>query len=293
MKKALFTAICLFIGLSMATAQITLSFNPEKGATYQFSMEILQKIKQNVMGQELPMNMNLSTTYTMSIVEKNNDGVKASFLYKDLYYEMSSAMMNMKYDSKNPTANANAMDAIMAKIFGAMIDKKFEAVIALDGTVKSVTGMDAILEDMSKAVGSDMQAAQIAESLKQQYSNDAMKASLEQSFKIYPTGKIKPGDSWTVNQKNDAAGMAMNTTSTYTLKSTDKKSALVDVTSVIDGMDGKLTGTQSGTLKYDVKTGLVDESNIKQNISGTVTTQGMDIGMELDSDMKVSVKKEK
>lgn len=291
MKKALFVALWVCIGLT-AMAQITLTFNPEKGATYEYRTEMIQKMKQDIMGQSMTMNNTMVMTYEMSILENSASEIKMDMVYSAILFDMSSTMMNMKYDSKNPNASSGPMDGMMAKIFGSMLNKKFQIVMQHDGTVKSVTGMQAIIDDMMKALGEgDMMAAQMGQQMSQQFSDEAMKATFEQSFKIYPGKALKAGESWNIEQNTGAAGMDMNVKTVYTLKSTDSTKAYADVTSTINGMNGQITGEQTGTIEFDKKTGLPMKSRIVQQAKGKVSAQGMEIPMEIESNVNIDVRK--
>lgn len=290
MKKALFVALWVCIGLT-AMAQITLSFSPTKGSTYEYQTEVLQKIKQDVMGQSMSINNKMVMTYDMTVLENSASEVKIEMIYNAILFDMSSAMMNMKYDSKNPATSSGPMDEMMNKIFGSMLNKKFHIILEHDGSVKSVTGMKAIVDDMMAALGNDAMAAQMGQQMSGQFTDEAMKATFEQGFKIYPGKTLKPGDSWNIEQSTGTAGVDMLIKSVYTLKSADKKTAYTDIVSTISGLDGQLTGEQSGTIEFDLKLGLPVKSNVNQKISGTVSAQGMEIPMEISSEAINTIKK--
>jgi hypothetical protein len=290
MKKSLFLVFWVCLGLT-AMAQITLKFNPDKGSKYEYQMEMIQKINQTIMGQKMDVNQTMILSYNMDVVEKTATETRLEMMYKDVSYNLVSAMMNMTYDSKSNATPANTIDEMMAKIFGSLLNKKFTVTLLPDGSVKSVAGMKEIINDMAKAVGNDMVSQQVTQQLSQQFSDDAMKSTFEQSFKIYPTKAIKPGDSWNVVQKTGAGGMNMDLNTTYNLKSADAGTAIADVTSTINGMGGQITGTQSGTIEFDVKTGLPMVSKMNQKASGKVSANGMEIPMDIDSQVNVTVKK--
>ncbi len=290
MKKSLFLVFWVCLGLT-AMAQITLKFNPDKGSKYEYQMEMIQKINQTIMGQKMDVNQTMILSYNMDVVEKTATETRLEMMYKDVSYNLVSAMMNMTYDSKSNATPANTIDEMMAKIFGSLLNKKFTVTLLPDGSVKSVAGMKEIINDMAKAVGNDMVSQQVTQQLSQQFSDDAMKSTFEQSFKIYPTKAVKPGDSWNVVQKTGAGGMNMDLNTTYNLKSADAGTAIADVTSTINGMGGQITGTQSGTIEFDVKTGLPMVSKMNQKASGKVSANGMEIPMDIDSQVNVTVKK--
>jgi hypothetical protein len=299
MRRVIFTGLFLLSGLAVASAQVKLSFNPAKGKKYEYAMQMVQTIEQNAMGQKIPMETEMDMKYLMEIKDKNSQQTQAQFTYRDISYVLSSPMMKMGYDSKNPVENPSEMDRTLNRIFSTLIGKPFTLNVAPDGSVKSVTGMDAIAGNMTRAVAADGQmAAQVSAQMKQQFSDEAVKNMFEQSLKIYPASAVKPGDSW--NTESTAAVSGMNTTvkTRYTLKEVKKNEATIAVESTVDmqpgaGVEGKLSGTQTGTMLVDVKTGMPVSSELSQNIKGSIKTQGIDVLMDLSTKTKMSTKEVK
>ena len=299
MKKLVLAGLFLISGLTMASAQIKLSFNPEKGKKYEYQQEMIQNLKQSVMGQEIPMETEMSTTYLMEIKDKTPQETQAQFTYQDFVFIVSSPMMKMMYDSKNPTENPSEMDQMLSKMFSKMIGQSIMVVIAPNGSVKSVTGMDAIFENMINSVNSAGQpAAQMAAQLKQQFSDVAQKNSFEQLTRIYPPNAVKVGDSWNVENTMAVANMNSHTNMKYTLKEVKKNIATIAVEGDVEmtpgmGVEGKLSGTQAGTMQVDTKTGLTVSGETTQNIKGTIKAQGMDVQMDMNMKGKLSIKEVK
>jgi hypothetical protein len=235
----------------------------------------------------------------MEIKDKTPQEIQTQFTYREVAYSISSPMMKMGYDSKNPVENLSEMDKILYKIFGSMIDKPFMAVIAPDGSVKSVTGMDAIAESMSAAISADgPMAAQIGEQMKQLFGGDAIKSSFEQSFKMYPANAVNVGDSWNMENTMMISNMNASFKTKYTLKAVNRNMATIAVESTIEietgaGMEGKLAGTQTGTIVVDTETGLHVTGDMLQNIVGIVKAQGMEVQMEMTTNAKTSTKEVK
>lgn len=290
MKKIMLAVCLLWAGVSLAVAQVSLSFNPDKGAKYIYNYDFVQDIRQNVMGQDINMQQKMQIVYDMDVLSKTNNETKVGYTYKEIVFEMSSAMLNMKYDSKNPVS-ASPMDEMMGKVLGAMLNEQFEAVVLPDGSVKSVTGMEKILEKMNASLGSNPQAAMVTESIKQQFSNEAMKSTFEQSLKIYPKGPVKANDSWEVNQSIGNMMGAMDIASTYQLKSVKAKEALVEVTSSLAVMDGQLEGTQKGSITLNLKDGMISTSEVKQEMAGQVSANGMEVKLSIDGVYKATITK--
>ena len=299
MKKIVFTGLFLLSGITIVSAQVKLSFNPEKGKKYEYQTELIQLSKNTAMGQEMASEMEMSMKYLMEIAEKTPQETKAQFTYQDISYIITSPMMKMGYDSKNPIENPSDMDKMLGKMFGTLIGKPFTLTITPDGSVKSVTGMDAIAENMTQSVAANGQmAAQMSGAIKQQFGENAIKGSFEQSLKIYPANAVKAGDSWVVENTLDISNMNTKTKTKYTLKGIKNNMADIVVESTLEmkpgaGMEGSLTGTQTGTMQVDVKTGMPVSSDMSQSIKGTLKTQGIDILTDMTNKVKLSTKEVK
>ena len=297
MKNFVFAGLFLVSGLTIVPAQqVKLSFNPEKGKKYEYQTETVQNVKQNVMGQEIPVEMEMNTKYLMEIKDKTPQETTVQLTYEEMVYIISSPMMKMGYDSKNPVENPSDIDQMFSKMFDQMIGQSIVVVIAPDGSVKSVTGMDAIGESMVSAIAADGQMiAQLGAQMKQQYNDDAMKNMFEQMFKIYPENAVKAGNSWNINTSMMVNNMITDLKTKYTLKSVSKNMATIAVNGEIEmnpgaGMEGIITGTQTGTMTVDTKKGLPVASNVSQNMTGAIKVQGMEVQMELITKSKTTIK---
>jgi len=298
-RRIVSAGLFLIASIIVASAQVKLSFNPEKGKKYEYQTDLIQNIQQSVMGQTVPVTMEMNTKYLMEIKDKTPQEITAQFTYLEVVYIISSPMMKMGYDSKTPVENPTEMDNMLGKMFSKMIDQSVVAVIAPDGSVKSVTGMDAVAEDMINAIAGDGQlAAQMGAQMKTQFSDDALKTSFEQMFRIYPAKAVRVGESW--NNESTMSVNNMNTThkTKYTLKGISKNMATIAVVSDVEMdsgamMEGRLAGTQTGTILVDVKTGLPVTNDISGNIKGSLKAQGMDIQMDLSLKTKTTAKEVK
>jgi hypothetical protein len=298
-KKFIVAGCFLLSGLAVASAQVKLSFNPAKGTKYEYAMQMVQTVEQNAMGQKIPMETEMDIMYLMEIKNKTSQETQAQFTYRDISCIISSPVIKMGYDSKNPVENPSEMDKMLDMIFSTLIGKPFTINVAPDGSVKSVTGMDAIAENMTQAIAAGGQiAAQVGASMKQQFSDVAVKNMFEQSLKIYPVNAVKPGDSWSVESIVTLSGMNTTINTKYTLKEVKKNEAAIAMEATVNmqpgaGMEGSLSGTQIGTMLVDVKTGMPVSSELAQNIKGSIKTQGIDVSMDMNTKTTMSTKEVK
>ena len=292
-KRFVCASLFLMLCVNVAFAQVKLSFNPETGKKFEYKMEAVQNIKQNVMGQEMPMETEMNSTYLMEIKDKTSREIRTQMTYEGFTFLVSSPMMNVKYDSKKPIDNPSDMDEMFEKIFSTLIGKPFTVVYAPDGSVKSVSGMGAIIENMIGSVSADGQAAaQIGVQMSQQFSDESMKNMFGQSFHIYPDNAVKVGESWNMENSMSMNNMNIGIKTKNTLREVNSNRAIIAVTGEVD-MDmgeGKFTGMQTGTMIVDITTGLPVTSDISLNLKGSIKSQGMDIQMEMLTQTKMSVK---
>ncbi|MDR0729613.1 MAG: DUF6263 family protein [Prevotellaceae bacterium] len=288
-------ALGFFAGITTLQAQVTLSFNPETGVTYRYQTEVAQQMTQSLMGQTITIENSIRIGYDMVVTEKNTEQINVKFTYRDVAIQVSSPASSFRYDSRKPTENSSQGDEMMKKIFTPLIGQPYNAALSPDGSVISVWGLEAIAGSIAKSLAGMNESAVAGEMLKSVLNNEAIKSSIEQSFKIYPDKAVQPNDTWTIVQTMNVGGMHASAESVYRLQSVTADAAMVSVSSLLrlsafEGMSGNLEGTiQDGRLEIDLKTGLPRHSDITQNITGTITTQGMDVAMKIVSAIKAEV----
>ena len=281
-KKIVLAGLFLLSGLSIASAQVKLSFNPEKGTKYEYRQQMIQNAVAYVMGQDFEMVTEMNLVYQMEIIDKSQEETHVKYTFKEVTYKTTNPMMSMGYDSKN------ADD----KLFGKTIGQSFVLVIAPDGSVKSVTGLEEIAGSISRAIpDGDM----LGEQVKQQFSATSMKNAFEQAFKIYPKNAVKAGDKWNSEFVETINGMNTSIKTNYTLKEFAGNVASIAVDSVVEmkasgNMDGKFTGKQTGTILVDTRTGIPASSDMIQKLKGEMNAQGYELEMDMDSKVKTTIK---
>ena len=310
MKKIIFTGLFLLSSLAIVSAQVKLSFNPPKGAKYEYQTEMIQISKVSAMGQDISTEMEMDMKCLMEVVEKTQQEIRVQYTYKDISYIVSSPMMKMGYDSKKPSENPSDAEKMIGKMFNALIGKVFSLTIAPNGSIKSVTGMDAMVEDMLQSIAADGPAiAMISELMKQMFSESNTKKMFEQSFNFYPGNAVKVGDNWTVDNELAISNMNTAAKTKYTVKEIKKNMADIAIESDLEinmalnlsadvnaKMDGLLTGAQTGSMLVDTKTGMPISCDVSQNIKGPVKVQGPDnaqkieMVMDMTSKTKTSIK---
>jgi len=280
-NRIVLAGMFLVAGLTVASAQVKLSFNPEKGTKYEYQSEMVQNTVMFV-GQDFEMVTEMKIAYLMEIKDKTPEETQVQFTYREVAFKISSSMFGMGYDSKKPDD----------KMFNKLIGQSFTVNIAPDGTVKSVTGMDEIAGSLNSAL---IAGDPMGEQMKQQFSGASLKNTFEQAFKIYPANAVKEGDSWNSEFVVSTAPMSSNTKTKYTLKEISGNMATFIVASDIvmtasGELSGKISGTQSGPMLVDISTGIPVSSEMTQKLKGTVSAQGYEIEMDRNDKIISSIK---
>ena len=171
------------------------------------------------------------------------------------------------------------------------------------GSVTSVTGLDKIFDRIKKSVTDYGEMGEMLSSnmTKEWLGEDAVKGMVEQSLNIYPPNPVNAGDKWTKQSSYIVYSAFMGTSkkstvkSTYSLKEIKNGVAAISMEATVDigpdgGFEGTLSGTQTGVLLVDTKTGIPTTSDLKLTLKGTVMQQNMQLQMELTADIKTTIK---
>jgi hypothetical protein len=211
---------------------------------------------------------------------------------------ISNPMMNISYDSQQPEENLTEIEKMIAPVFAGLIGKSFSLIFGPDGSVKSITGIDEIIQEMMNDLSAKNPAImQSGGQLLKSFNSTALKQSFEQSFKIYPDKPVKIGDSWEANQTNLIMGLEQTTHNIFTLKSIENNIATIDIVTGIaakpedNEIEGELSGSQEGQISMDIKTGTTLLSVLIQKQTGKFNAQGNEIKM--DTDMKIRLQLQK
>ena len=146
------------------------------------------------------------------------------------------------------------------------------------------------------------EAGPMQATLMESFSDSSIRKMLGQVTEIYPEQPVKVGETWNKKVEVTSGPILMMLDNTYKL--TGVSGGVADVTvdskittrpagdaAAMQGMSIDLKGSQKGEMKIDVATGLIQNSDLKQDISGDISANGMKIPMSIKSD--ISTKGEK
>src|SRR6266496_3101978 len=171
---------------------------------------------------------------------------------------------------------------LVEKMLGSLKGNSIFVVINDKGSVISIDGYKEITDkimsfiDVNNETEKNKVQAQISGLLGEGF----IKNNLEQSFNIFPDSALYAGDSWT-KRDTESTELKLNLTTAYTLESVKDSIAEIKSASEINNVNTaadlmgysatvNFKGTEKGTIKIDLRTGLLLNQKSTINVKGTV-----------------------
>ena len=265
----------VFLSCSGSSEKWVLKFNLEKGKTYNYELAV-------DMDQEMTGKTNKIEVITGYAIRVMDDGGSIKTLDIEYYgfkMKMNLGGYEMTVDASKKAEDSNNLDpvAIMYNAFSGIIGKKFTMEVNEEGKIQSISGVRELIEEIVNSVhGEDEVKIMVQASLNDQFSEEKIKETFAPMFGIYPNKEVKAGDTWSSSYNLTSQGVQAKTD--YTLKSFEGDNAVLDVKSKMDPLSGadneavagmKLSGTQSGTMKLNSKSGMVIDAELTQNFEAS------------------------
>ena len=274
LKQLLFLVAC-FCTSALLHAQMKLSFNPTEGETYQYRFATEMFVST---GQEASMRMMMDMLTEMTIKESRDDEVWVDFSFQSFTMQVSSPMMSFSIDSEIDIETLSGFERGMTEALNAFIGETRRIVFGTDGSVKSISGTD--------AVGVSDSTGPIPVTYLSPINKEILIQILEQAFHIYANNEIRVGDSWSNNAGpsiQGLMGMSIHSETTYTLTSITDSYALIETVSASNIIDGdievEISGEFQGETKLDINTGMIISSRQEGSVDGSLMG-GIDGSME-------------
>ena len=290
-KKLLSILGVVLLWVSMANAQkaYNLKFNPANGSRYGVVMNTTTKMLQDIMGQQMEMNMNMDINATYNISDEASNK-KMSMTYDTM-------KMLMEVMGKKIVMNSNDADTSKEqnKVLRSMIGKTISVILSPQGKVLKVEGAEDIIKGLA---GKPAQQ----EAMKGVFGEEALKSSIEQSFRFYPDKPVKVGDKW-MAQVQLNQGFSVNGNYNYTLSKVEGKKAFIDVTGTLltdstsklikNGMEmiADLAGDMTGTMEVDIDSGMPLTADMQVKLKGNMEVMGQKVPLVSSTGVQMIVVK--
>jgi len=295
MKKGLFGILVLILAASIVTTGdketegLQLRLNLREGKSYSLRVLTEQEIHQTLEGQQYDMTQTMGMGYTYDVDQIDAAGnALVHVTYDWTLVKQQVPGGNIEYDSSNPPGVVDPA----AMGFAALVGQGFTMRLSPQGGIQDVQGVDEMISRMLEQLDmlQDPTLDALEQSLRNQFGENAIKESLGNMLSIYPEMPVKIGDAWSKTFVI-SLGFPMILENTWTLVGRQGGVATIEVHSTIKpNLEGgpiemgyvKLSydvfGEQWGTLEMDESTGWTVSSVVTQEVSGTVTLEGGEMG---------------
>lgn len=282
MKK--FLTLALTALTLVASAQIDLKYNLQKGQKFKILMVMDQDITQDMMGQTMEQQQTITQGVEYEVLSASGGMVDMKCTFYRMGMSISAMGMDMSYDSKT----GEGADTPFGSVFGALVNQSFTIKMNGSGEVVGISGIDTMLDKIVEASG---QGPEMKDQLAGQFGDEAMTNSMTQALKYFPSNmKATKGQTWSYTTGLGLYDVEM--TNSYTLSEYSPTEATISVSSVLEpssftqsqnGMDMEMnmSGTQSGTMTIERKTGMLLKGEITQDLTATANAMGMEIPMTI------------
>ena len=289
------------LGSGASLDPVVLQLDLEDGAVYRIRTLTTQDISQSFEGQTFEIGQKMGFDYTYTVTSREPDeSAWVDVTYTRAIFESETPFGSDSFDS----ADSPSQIPEGAEGFAAVVGTGFSMKIGSDGEILKIEGLDEMLDQILSELNlPDAEMRQAVElTMRQQYSEQALKDQLGNLLFDFPEGSLQVGDSWNSTQESNVM-LPIIAETTYTLLDFDENTALIEVRSEIrtgegeGGMDFGLfafdftiSGTQEGTIQVDLNTGLAN-SVIDQILLGemTVVIEGEEVSVPLNIHQTVQV----
>jgi hypothetical protein len=213
---------CVAAASPAAAQSVTLRYRWTKGESLTYRLTSQTDTTVTGMPGAGPMTLAQTMTQVLKFTAEDvtSDGVATlRQTFQSIKMQISGPAGKVTYDTAAPNTNPNPMIEAMRRVLGAMAGESIVVVMAPDGAVQKIDGAAKILEKIAANLPQDPGADAITNGMKAILTDDALKATLAQSFSTLPAEPVKVGDTWRgqMSLGTEIMGRIVGS-STYTLK---------------------------------------------------------------------------
>ncbi len=248
-----------------AQRKVLLKYNLKKREKYISHMNVNQDIDIEAQGQTISMNQIITSDISTVVSDVTPTEIKTTNTLDKMTMKQNMFGQELKYDSSDSSTFASGRGKLIGDALNKLIGKPYGITMDHLGNISSYN-LSALLKDNGKISGN-------------------IKSG--NNYVIFPDHKVKVGDSWEADikpMKTDNMKIHIK----YTLKKLSGKKATI-------GLDGTITankiasqnidmsGTWTGEVVVNRKTGWTTSSHMTQDIKMKVERNGMEIPMNISS----------
>lgn len=289
MKKFIvvgFMIFCVLIsGCSRSKTFLSMKFQP--GAVYRYTVSTTQALSQSMMGETMEMTQTFTRIYIFQVIDVDDQSIATiDIVFDEIGLESQGPFGSMIYRSWEHEGEIPQS----VKPFTVLLGKHVAMKLSSEGRVLSISGTEAIIEEMIKVLGLEDDITMIENArkdLNNQFGNSAMIEALSKVFPVYPLRPISMGDAWGAEVRL-SKGLPVILHNTWRANQVQDKEIILDAYGIIEpnpevrfmNMPGTemhyiLRGQKNGRYTIDRETGWIKDGLVELYIEGVVAITGM------------------
>lgn len=309
-KTLLFLTSFLFCATIIGQNSADLRLNPEKNKTYRLSSVTEQTIVQTVNGNQQTIESETNYTVSIKMVDATPSFLVAEVRIDTISIKTNSMGKPVRMSSMlEGDIKSEETSEIMSCILNRLTKNPLYAKIDFTGKVTEIVNLkmisDIVLKDTSAMVLTAPTASAVKSQIVNMVNDNSLKVMIEMFTYNLPGKTVGKGEKWNLSTSTNSGGMTLEINTAYRLDDIKGDNAIATAESDIRPPANatpmetggaritydNLRGLSKSNITFDIKTGLVTESNSETRISGNlgVTVPGMslDIPMDIDSNTRI------
>lgn len=298
-QTILMALFLLFLSCCPAYGAEQLNLKPklEKGRIFDFHVTTESTIVQTVHQKDLSVNQQIEMAMRCEITDVAADGVATLKLtFTGIRFKQDGLTGSIQYDSADPAAEISPMTLGFSVLVGAELTLKISA----QGEIQDVQGVDAMLEAMLQKMGQDQEkGAVIKKTLRNQFSDQALKEMAQQASLPFPQHPVAVGEAWT-NRVTLSKGYPLILESIYRFREYRDGVAYLDVDTTIAPnpeaapmdlgafkLNYSFSGTQTGNMQIQEAGGIACSGRVTQQLSGFIEFSSAEMKGAMEWPMRI------
>jgi hypothetical protein len=276
-----------------------LHLNPPKDSKYYFIVSNESKLQMETDDKKVDNISRTTTGLNYSIQRDSIGNLLLQMTYDTIHIYSKTGEKEQEMDASNASLSINPVE----KMLGVLKTAQINATISSKGEVTEIKGYKELGAQLINGFAQeDIYGRQAAQSQWDQLIGKGLiKKNLDQLFTIFPDSAIRIGDKWKIESKQEGE-FGLNVKTFYRLKDIqdgvaviESEGELVSDESPVNlagySVTANLKGSLDGEYRIETKTGMLLNSNIITHLKGIVQSNGKELPVTIENNLKVSGEK--
>ncbi len=255
---------------------IALIFNLYPDSVYRYSIKNNITLRQEIEKEKsISINQNMTLTNAYRVISVKPESKTVSVTYERITMSSGNQLFSLDYDSEND----NGTDPMYEDLRN-LIDKNFRMVISSSGEVLASESVRKARTDGHSTYHFD---------------DSSIRKVMLHVLQVYPTREVSEGDIWERNYATSVGFANVRVRNKYQLVSVKNGIAHIELQGRVSSnnaeqtqnSDVHLNGLQSGEMDIEIKSGLVLNGKISQQLEGHMNITGQRTPVDIESDIYI------